>query len=99
MRDVVLPSFLEQIVRPNPSFQFDTFVHNGEVDRREQVRELWRPRAMAIGEEGVQHLPVSLPGTNGWASGFTPRLFASIESVLNLKRAAEARGDKRDVVE
>ena len=90
LREYVHPSFIRFVIRANPpSVYFDVFVHNGEPAQNATVREVWQPRTAAFGDEGVDRV-VSLPGTNGWAGGATPRMFASIESVLRLKRNAES---------
>lgn len=99
LQAIVVPSFDQYLVKPNAAgFQVDVFVHNGEARRRSLLLDAWKPQALHVGDEGIDR-PVSLPGTNGWPGGATPRMFASIESVLRLKSAAErAQGALYDLV-
>ena len=99
LQAIVVPSFDQYLVKPNAAgFQVDVFVHNGEARRRSLLLDAWNPQALHVGDEGIDR-PVSMPGTNGWPGGATPRMFASIESVLRLKSAAErAQGALYDLV-
>ena len=99
LQAIVVPSFDQYLVKPNAAeFQVDVFVHNGEARRRSLLLDAWNPQALHVGDEGIDR-QVSLPGTNGWPGGATPRMFASIESVLRLKSAAErAQGALYDLV-
>lgn len=90
LQAIVVPSFDQYLVKPNAAgFQVDVFVHNGEARRRSLLLDAWNPQALHVGDEGIDR-PVSLPGTNGWPGGATPRMFASIESVLRFEECRMA---------
>ena len=65
LRDYCYPTFVEHVLRANPHSQVDVFVQNNEASREQLVRELYRPRAAAFGEDGLP-ANISLPGQNGW---------------------------------
>lgn len=89
LQNYSLPFFNRNLLHANPSSKIDVFVHNNEARREELVRQLFNPRTASFGTDGLP-ANISLPGTNGWRLGQTPRMFAAIERVLEHKRAAEA---------
>ena len=97
-REWVVPSYRANIEQANKDSRIDVFVHNSEPRRATAILEELKPRAAAFGLDGMPY-NVSAPGDGRWSRGCSPMMYASIERVLMLKRAAEMeRGAAYDLV-
>lgn len=92
---LAVPSFQNRVIDANPNQKIDIFLHTWGTQYEAKLRKLYAPRAAAFGVSPLAGKKVA-PATMwwGWPSGSAPGMFASIEVVLSLKRAAEREDGK-----
>ena len=72
-QNISYPSFVENVIRANPSCATDVFVHSSETGFARFVQQLLNPVAAAF---GTSDTPFNT--SKGWMGGEAPQMFASI---------------------
>ena len=87
-RAVGYSSLSARVIQPNSArYSIDVFVHTWSEEASDFVHKTFKPRAASFGKLGRTLPPASF--SFGWPPDAAPGMFASIDSVLDLKRRAE----------